>query len=111
MKKDTFINHGIYITLGTLWGMVILLVEFFELASYAILMRPSSYSKLKTTIEILSNEEWFRELYKDPRYCRAFWYNRDIKKILLDPMNIEMLKTDVEKVKQFVELMKKNTSK
>lgn len=39
--------------------MVISLVDFLELVSDAILMRPSSYSKLKIAIENLSNEEWF----------------------------------------------------
>jgi hypothetical protein len=85
-------------------------VDFFDLVSGAIVMRPSSYSKLKIAIENLSNEEWFRELYKDSRYTTATWYNKDIKKILLVPSNIEMLKKDKEKAKQFIDLVIKSAN-
>lgn len=84
-------------------------MDFLELVSDAILMRPSSYSKLKIAIENLCNEEWFRDLYKDSKYSTVIWYNKDIKKILLVPTNIEMMKKDAEKAKQFIELVKKST--
>jgi hypothetical protein len=50
---------------------LILFVEILEIVSDALLMRPSSFSKLKVVIESLSNEEWFRELYEDSRYSTA----------------------------------------
>lgn len=34
--------------------------EFKDLLSYGILMKPTSYSKLKLAIEGLISEEWFR---------------------------------------------------
>jgi hypothetical protein len=88
---------------------VILFVEILEIVSEALLMRPSSFSKLKVAIESLSNEEWFRELYEDSRYSTAIWNNKEIRKILLVPMNIEMIKNDAEKANQFKDLVKSIT--
>ena len=85
----------------------LLLMDFLEVVADAILMKSSSISKLKRAIESLSNEEWFRELYQDPMYCTAIWYNKDLRNLLIDPMNREELKNDAEKAKQFIELVKK----
>ncbi|NGY88534.1 hypothetical protein F6Y05_36690 [Bacillus megaterium] len=66
--------------------------EFKDLLSYSILMRPTSYSKLKLAIEELTSEEWFRDLYKVPSYNTVIWKNKNIKKILLVPKKVEMIK-------------------
>jgi hypothetical protein len=88
---------------------LILFVEILEIVSDALLMRPSSVSKLKVIVESLSNEEWFSELYEDSRYSTAIWNNKEIRKILLVPMNIEMIKNDAEKANQFKDLVKRST--
>ncbi|KQU17834.1 hypothetical protein ASG61_28285 [Bacillus sp. Leaf75] len=63
--------------------------EFEDLLSYGILIRPTSYSKLKLVIEVLTSEEWFRDLYKVSSYNTVIWKNKEIRKILLDSQKIK----------------------
>ncbi|QOR68033.1 hypothetical protein IM538_07840 [Cytobacillus suaedae] len=70
-------------------------------------MKPNSHSKLKLAIENLSTEEWFRDLYKNKHYTTRIWNNKDIKKILLNPRNVELIKTNENHTKLFIKLVKK----
>ncbi len=54
----------------------------------------------------LSSEEWFRELYVDARYTKVIWHNYNVKKVLLLPGNVEMIKNDKKKAQEFIELVK-----
>lgn len=80
--------------------------EFKDLLSYSILMRPTSYSKLKLAIEELTSEEWFRDLYKVPSYNTVIWKNKNIKKILLVPKKVEMIKKNQQHSMDFINLVK-----
>ncbi|MBT2281424.1 hypothetical protein J7E51_26575 [Priestia megaterium] len=80
--------------------------EFKDLLSYGILMRPTSYSKLKLAIEELTSEEWFRDLYKVPSYNTVIWKNKNIKKILLDPKKVKMIKKNQQHSMDFINLVK-----
>lgn len=40
--------------------------DFIHIIPDAIIMRSTSYSKIKMAIENLSSEGWFRELYEEP---------------------------------------------
>lgn len=80
--------------------------EFKDLLSYGILMRPTSYSKLKLAIEELTSEEWFRDLYKVPSYNTVIWKNNKIKKILLDPKRVKMIKKNQQHSMDFINLLK-----
>ncbi|CAH0316301.1 hypothetical protein SRABI96_05233 [Peribacillus sp. Bi96] len=86
-------------------------MDFIQLISdVIILMKPTSYSKLKMAIENLSSEGWFRELYADARYTKVIWHNNNIKKVLLLPGNVEMIKKDEKKAQEFIELVKSSIS-
>ncbi|MEB4861351.1 hypothetical protein ACQKJG_30950 [Priestia megaterium] len=80
--------------------------EFKDLLSYSILMKPTSYSKLKLAIEELTTEEWFRELCKVPSYNTTIWKDKQIKKILLDPQKTKMIKQDQYHAMEFINLIK-----
>jgi len=80
--------------------------EFKDLLSYGILMRPTSYSKLKLAIEELTSEEWFRDLYKFPSYNTVIWKNKKIKEILLDPKRVKMIKKNQQHSMDFINLVK-----
>ncbi|MGG0418660.1 hypothetical protein ACRPLQ_26305 [Priestia sp. TRN 1309] len=80
--------------------------EFKDLLSYGILMRPTSYSKLKLAIEELTSEEWFRDLYKVPSYNTVIWKNNKIKKILLDSKRVKMIKKNQQHSMDFINLVK-----
>ncbi|PFK65066.1 hypothetical protein COJ21_24940 [Priestia megaterium] len=80
--------------------------EFKDLLSYGILMKPTSYSKLKLAIEGLTSEEWFRELYKVPSYNTTIWKDKQVKKILLDPQKVKMIKKDQYHAMEFINLVK-----
>ncbi|MGM9968716.1 MAG: hypothetical protein ACI383_14600 [Rummeliibacillus sp.] len=82
-------------------------MDFIQLiADVIVLMKPTSYSKLKMAIEDLSSEEWFRELYADARYTKVIWHNKNIKKVLLTPGNVEIIKKDENKSQEFIKLVK-----
>ncbi|MFI8495801.1 hypothetical protein ACIGC1_23365 [Peribacillus butanolivorans] len=51
-------------------------VDFIHIISDAIIMRSTSYSKIKMAIENLSSEGWFRELYEEAQYTKVIWHNR-----------------------------------
>ncbi len=80
--------------------------EFKDLLSYGILMRPTSYSKLKLAIEELTSEEWFRDLYKVPSYNTVIWKNKKIKEILLDPKRVKIIKKNQQHSMGFINLVK-----
>ncbi|MBW0933542.1 hypothetical protein [Priestia megaterium] len=80
--------------------------EFKDLLSYGILMRPTSYSKLKLAIERLTSEGWFRDLYKVSSYNTVIWKNKEIRKILLDSQKVKMIKKDQKHSIQFINLVK-----
>ncbi|MCY9026724.1 hypothetical protein MOF32_27995 [Priestia megaterium] len=80
--------------------------EFKDLSSYGILMRPTSYSKLKLAIEELTSEEWFRDLYKVPSYNTVIWKNKKIKKILLDSQKVKKIKKNQQHSMKFINLVK-----
>ncbi|MGG0465129.1 hypothetical protein [Priestia aryabhattai] len=80
--------------------------EFKDLLSYGILMKPTSYSKLKLAIEELTTEEWFRELYKIPSYNSIIWKDKQVKNILLDPQKVKMIKQDHYYAMEFINLVK-----
>jgi len=80
--------------------------EFKDLLSYGILMRPTSYSKLKLAIEELTSEEWFRDLYKVPAYNSVIWKNKKIKKILLDSQRVKTIKKNQQDSVEFINLIK-----
>ena len=80
--------------------------EFKDLLSYGILMRPTSYSKLKLAIEGLTSEEWFRDLYKVSSYNTVIWKNKEIRKILLDSQKVKMIKKDQKHSIEFIDLIK-----
>ncbi|MGG0419592.1 hypothetical protein ABEY52_26540 [Priestia aryabhattai] len=80
--------------------------EFKDLLSYGILMKPTSYSKLKLAIEELTTKEWFRELYKVPCYNTTIWKDKQVKRILLDSQKIKMIKQDQYHAMKFVNLVK-----
>ncbi|MGU3397195.1 MULTISPECIES: hypothetical protein [Priestia] len=82
--------------------------EFKDLLSYGILMKPTSYSKLKLAIEQLTTEEWFKELYKVPSYNTTIWKDKQIKRILLDPQKIKMIKQDQSHAMEFIDLIKES---
>jgi len=82
--------------------------EFKNLLSYGILMKPTSYSKLKLAIEELTTEEWFRELYKIPSYNTTIWKDKQVKRILLDPQKIKMIKQDQYHAMEFINLIKES---
>jgi len=82
--------------------------EFKNLLSYGILMKPTSYSKLKLAIEELTTEEWFRELYKVPSYNTTIWKDKQVKRILLDPQKIKMIKQDQYHAMEFINLIKES---
>lgn len=82
--------------------------EFKDLLSYGILMKPTSYSKLKLAIEELTTEDWFRELYKVPSYNTTIWKEKQIKRILLDPQKIKMIKQDQYHAMEFINLVKES---
>jgi len=69
-------------------------------------MKPTSYSKLKLAIEELTTEDWFRELYKVPSYNTTIWKDKQIKRILLDPQKIKMIKQDQYHAMEFINLVK-----
>ncbi|MGF9947265.1 hypothetical protein ABEX44_29155 [Priestia megaterium] len=77
--------------------------EFKDLLSYGILMRPTSYSKLKLAIEELTSEERFRDLYKVPSYNTVIWKN---KKILLDSQKVKKIKKNQQHSMKFINLVK-----
>ncbi|WP_285766910.1 hypothetical protein [Peribacillus sp. SI8-4] len=81
-------------------------MDLIQIISEIILMKPTSFSKLRMAIENLSSEEWFRKLYVDAQYTHVIWYNKKIKKVLLVPANVEMLKTDEKKAQEFIKLVK-----
>lgn len=80
--------------------------EFKDLLSYGILMKPTSYSKLKLAIEELTTEEWFRELYKVPSYNTTIWKDKQVKRILLDPQKIKIIKQNQYHAIEFINLVK-----
>ena len=80
--------------------------EFKDLLSYGILMRPTSYSKLKLAIEELTSEKWFRDLYKVPSYNTVIWKNKKIKKILLDSQKVKKIKKNQQHSMKFINLVK-----
>jgi len=80
--------------------------EFKDLLSYGILMKPTSYSKLKLAIEELTSEEWFRELYKIPSYNTTIWKDKQVKNILLNPQKVKMIKQDHYHAMEFINLVK-----
>jgi hypothetical protein len=80
--------------------------EFKDLLPYGILMRPTSYSKLKLAIEELTSEEWFRDLYKVPSYNTVIWKNKKIKKILLDSQKVKKIKKNQQHSMKFINLVK-----
>ncbi|MCY9016764.1 hypothetical protein MOF27_04895 [Priestia megaterium] len=80
--------------------------EFKDLLSYGILMRPTSYSKLKLAIEELTSEERFRDLYKVPSYNTVIWKNKKIKKILLDSQKVKKIKKNQQHSMKFINLVK-----
>jgi len=80
--------------------------EFKDLLSYSILMRPTSYSKLKLAIKDLTSEEWFRNLYKVSSYNTVIWKNKKIKKILLDSQKVKMIKGNQKDSMEFINLVK-----
>jgi len=82
--------------------------EFKDLLSYGILMKPTSYSKLKLAIEELTTEDWFRELYEAPSYNTTIWKDKQIKRILLDPQKIKMIKQDQYHAMEFINLVKES---
>jgi len=79
---------------------------FKDLLSYGILMKPTTYSKLKLAIEELTTEEWFRELYKIPSYNTTIWKDKHVKNILLDPQKVKMIKQDQYHAMEFINLVK-----
>jgi len=83
--------------------------EFKDLLSYGILMKPTSYSKLKLAIEELTTEEWFRELYKVPSYNTTIWKDKQVKRILLDPQKVKMIKQDQYHAMKFINLVKESS--
>jgi len=80
--------------------------EFKDFLSYGILMKPTSYSKFKLAIEELTTEEWFRELYKVPSYNTTIWRDQQVKKILLNPQKVKMIKQDQYHAMEFINLIK-----
>ncbi|WP_394508688.1 hypothetical protein C0132_00470 (plasmid) [Priestia aryabhattai] len=82
--------------------------EFKDLLSYGILMKPTSYSKLRLAIEELTTEEWFKELYKVPSYNTTIWKDKQIKRILLDSQKIKMIKQDQSHAMEFIDLIKES---
>ncbi|MGE7308014.1 hypothetical protein ACQKJG_29790 [Priestia megaterium] len=81
--------------------------EFKDLLSYGILMKPTSYSKLKLAIEELATEKWFRELYKVPSYNTTIWRDKQVKRLLLDSQKVKMIKQDQYHAIEFINLVKK----
>ncbi|MBE4906523.1 hypothetical protein IMZ08_00445 [Bacillus luteolus] len=79
----------------------------FDLIGDAILMKPVSHSKLRLAIENLSTEAWFRDLYKNTQYTNVIWNDKNIKKILLNPRNVELIKTNQYHRNVFIKLVKK----
>ncbi|MGG0482470.1 hypothetical protein ABEY65_03645 [Priestia aryabhattai] len=82
--------------------------EFKDLLSYGILMKPTSYSKLKLAIEELTTEGWFRELYKVPSYNTTIWKDKHVKRLLLDPQKVKMIKQDQYHAMEFINLVKES---
>lgn len=53
----------------------------------------------------LENKSWFEELRRDSRYGFIIWNNDEVRSYLAQPGIIELLKTDEQARKEFVDLV------
>lgn len=79
--------------------------SLFDVIANVILFYPRNDMKLKHHIAKLSELEWFRNLYEDPKYTSLIWSNRKIKKYILTSASIEVLIKSEIKQKEFVHLV------
>lgn len=68
-------------------------------------------SEHKTVIRELNKEPWFQDLMSDFRYSHIILNSIEVEKFLIKEGNFELLKTDDETRKAFIDLVKEQHKK